>query len=221
VVAVVEARDLERLGDYLAALAVPTRLSLLRLLQVPRPLSEVKLPPTRQDGGRRPDRPISREVGLVTARPSRREGRPVTEFVVDHARLFAVVEELRLLSLIRPAGGFDVTVIADDRAEVDSPASPPGPAVITTNGPRAGQTFALAGEGPWLIGRAREAEISLPHDPFVSSRHALLHRGWALEPLPGARNGATLNWRAIDGRTSVAAGDCIGVGRTLLVVRGL
>ena len=108
--------DHEKLGAYLRALSVPTRILLLQKLQWPQTPSEIELPPYRKDRGLGEDRALSRqtveehlrkleEVGLVRSRAATRAGQPVREYLLDTARLFVVVDELRRLGVLRAAAG--------------------------------------------------------------------------------------------------------------------
>lgn len=227
-----------RLVAYLRSLAVPNHLPLLRILQVPRTVAEIRLVPSRRSGGLAPDRAVSRQavsahlrslraLGLVIARRSTRHGRPVLTYVVNHARMFALTDDLRRLALLQPvgeAGAATAIPSSDDGgARVRIPS---GPALVLGYGPVEAAIFPLRGDGPWVIGRDPRSEVPLQHDPFVSLRNARLHRKdgriW-MECLPAARNGARLNWTLVKPGVALplAAGDSIGVGRSLLFVRGV
>lgn len=225
--------DYERLSGFLKVLAVENRLRLLHKLQVPHTAAEVDLKPARASRTLNEDRPLTRqavsdhikvleEIGMVEARP-RAEA---TEYVVNHPRLFEVVEELKRLSLIRPVGPAapEETTLASAGVGVRPSAVPAGPAIVLVSGPLEGTAFALAGAGPWTIGRGEDNHVALPYDPFVSGRNAAVEKRllrWELAAAPGARNGTWLNWARIpDGETvAVKPGDTIGVGRSLLVFR--
>lgn len=227
----------EQLSLYLRVLGSPKRLDLLRKLQVPRTLSEINLQPSRRDRGSNPDRPISRQalerhlgalqdLGLVHVRTGERRGRAVTEYVVNHARLFVLVDELRRLSLIQPIRGAGNRTAARGTGGGRSPLVSDGPCLVVAYGPLEGAVFELDGPGPWIAGRARGLPISLPHDPFVSQENARISRRddrFTIESLPSARNGTSLNWQRIAPGDSVPlrSGDTIGVGRSLLLVRGV
>lgn len=181
-------RDLALLGAYFQALGFPSRLRLLSLLQVPRTAQEIRLAPTRVDRDARSGRAVSRQaltghlrrllaIGLVEASPSRRHGRTVTEYSVSHARLFALVEEMRRLALIRPPpSATGVTALQDGPGEASAALLASGPALVMANGPLEGRAFALQGPGPWTIGRLPSCEVCLAHDPFVSKRNTLVRR---------------------------------------------
>lgn len=233
--------DHEKLGAYLRALSVPTRILLLEQLRWPRTASEIELPAFRKDRGMRPDRPLSRqaveghleklrEVGLVRTRARQRDGQRVKEYLVNASRLFVVVDELRRLSRIRPPPGaregwsrsVEGTVSGEgDERPVELPS---GPALVHVTGPDEGTSIALEGKGPWIIGRDPEVAVPVTHDPFVSARNSEVARvgdRHVLRDLPSSSNGTTLNWRLVspNERAPLAPGDTIGVGRTLLVLR--
>lgn len=254
--------DYEKLGHYLRALSVPTRILLLEKLQHPRTPSEIELPPFRRDADLRPDRVLSRqtveqhldvleEAGLVRSRPAKRGGQSVTEFLVNQERLFTLVDEVRRLSLMRVATGAGAgatgpatfrlrpretsgsrvlqdALPATVRADVDADPVllPEGPSLVLVSGPLEGKAFPLAGAGSWRIGRAAEAEVSLAYDPFVSALNSEVVRdgdAFRLVALAGSKNGTTLNWRMLEPGKPVplASGDAIGLGRSLVVARGL
>lgn len=203
---------------------------------MPRTAREIDLSPTRQDAGRNPERNLSRqaveghleqleEIGFVHARPGKREGREVLEYVLNQARLFVVVDELRRISLMRSALGDAQETAAGPGPHEGRVALPPGPALVLANGPFEGKVFALEGPGPWAIGREKEVDVSLAYDPFVSRENSRIHKareGIVIEAMASTRNGTRVNWIALgDGeRRLLAPGDAIGVGRSLLFLRG-
>lgn len=232
--------DPERLTAYLRALAVPNRVELLRKLQVPRTIGEIELRPARHLQARSPDRRLAwqtveshvkklQELGLVHARASQRGGRSVKEYVVNHARLFLIVEELRLLGLLRPAPGVGLdtqtgTGPLGPSLEAQAPPLPEGPALVLPAGPLEGTAFPLRGQGPWVIGRAPGLAVSLPYDPFVSAENSEVRRGpsgFVIRDLPGSHNGTRVNWRRLAAGEEVllCPGDAVGVGRSVLVFR--
>lgn len=226
--------DYDELSRYLHALGVPARLQILRKLQVPRASGEIDVAPSRADDLGE-ERAISRqavevhlrklqELGLVAARNSKREGRPVNEWFLNQSRLFVVVEELRRLSLARSPGATGTDAGADD--EVAPPELDAGPSLLLVTGPLEGRAFPLAGGGPWTIGRDAGTAVPLLYDPFVSRENARLERegaGYVVEALPRGRNATRHNWRplAAGERVRLQGGDVLGVGRSLLVVRGV
>jgi hypothetical protein len=227
-------RDLAALGQHFRVLAQPSRLHLLRLLQVPLTLQEIHIPPSRND--QLPSsRAISRQatrahlrqlvgLGLVETQQGGRRGRSVTEYRTSHARLFAVVEELRRISLIPgPPESGDPTALHEPTVSPTRPL-PGAPGFVMANGPLEGRGYTLAGPGPWTIGRANSSDLCIPHDPFVSRQNTLIRRvrkTWTVEPL-GGRNGTRLNWAHLEDAQPVPihSGDTLHVGRTLLVFRG-
>lgn len=225
-----ETIDFDRLSLYLKSLANPNRLELLWVLRNPAAASDIHLTPKRKDEGLSPARAISRqsvmehldsleEVGVVE-RVADEEGKGQLR-VVSQARLFAVIEELRALTAIRPSVRVDVdaTLASPDGPR---PEWPRGPKLVLASGPWEGRAFALQGAGPWGIGRSRAQEVSLSYDPYVSSEHARVfaHDGrLALEELSGARNACRVNFVALSKgeRRALRPGDVVGVGRSLLV----
>lgn len=226
--------DYARLSRYMKALALENRLQLLHKLQVPHAVAEIDLQPVRKSVVLSDDRPLTRqavaehlkaleEIGLVAEHEPRGEG--ATRFVVNHARLFEVVDELRRLSLIRPVGpaARQETTTAASQRDLEEP-FPEGPVLTLANGPLEGTPFPLSGSGPWRIGRDAGLEVSLPYDPFVSGVNATIVRRrlrWELTPTPDARNGTWLNWRRLsdDEPVVLRGGDTVGVGHSLLVLR--
>lgn len=227
--------DYAQLSLYLRVLGVPNRLELLRKLQVPRAATEIELTAHRRDENR-PGRFISRQavdghltqleaLGLLVARRAKREGRQVTEYVLDHGRLFTVADELRRIGLLRPSVSL-ATATPGTSSATTSLDLPTGPALVLANGPMEGSVFALDGSGPWTVGRERPATILLAHDPFVSKLNSTLERrgdGFVISNQSAARNGTRVNWRTLETneRAELVSGDAIGVGRSLLFARGL
>lgn len=232
--------DIEKLEEYLKALAVANRLELLSLLRRPRVLGEIHLSPGTSQGAENPDRAISRqavknhldrlaELGLVRVTSARRDGRALQEFVVDQARVFAITEELRRLATFEsevPLQPFATQDVEDPR----DVALEEGPVVVLVHGVHEGTVFPLRpseAKPPrgWIIGRAHHAQICLDYDPFVSSENTEILRdasGFVLLDLRTAKNGTLLNWRRlpVGGQARLRSGDVIGVGRSLLVFRG-
>lgn len=235
--------DYEHLADLFKTLSVASRVELLHQLQLPRASGEVRLRPTRQDKGLNPERSLSRqaverhlevlrEAGLVRSRHSEREGQPVREYLVNAPRLFALIDEMRRLGVLRPApgasAGFSGALDATQAGEAPQSRAPlpDGPSLVLATGPMEGAAWALAGEGPWLVGREGAAPIGVPYDPYVSAENAEVWREggrWFVRDLPQSSNGTTLNWRLLEkGEAApLVGGDTLGVGRTLLVVRAI
>lgn len=225
--------------EMLRVLGHPNRLELLKLLRHERTLDEIRLTPTVVTGGS-PDRAISRQavqnhldqmesLGLVTSRTIERPGRrPAKAYRVHHARLFAVVEELR--ELARMPVDRDVDPYETIQFVPSSPSRwDEGPKLVLVHGVNEGSTFPLyskdiKGDRGWIIGRAADAQVHLSFDPHVSLENAEILRtkeGYRLLDLRSATNGTFLNWRRLPtgGEVPLRSGDVIGVGRSLLVFR--
>lgn len=214
----------------LKVLSNPNRLSLLRTLQSPKAFADLELAPSRNDGWGS-ERSISRqavrrhvqelvELGVVVEAPPGADR--TARYVVDHARLFGVVEQLRQIATVRPAidmehetmglrGGAHVVV-------------PDGPHFALVRGVQEGRAFALVETAAWTIGRARTCAICLDYDPYVSSEHAQVLRkegGFFLVDLAANKNGTFLNWAPMTrgGIAPLKPGDVIGLGMSLLVFR--
>jgi len=94
-----------------------------------------------------------------------------------------------------------------------------GPVLACTEGPAEGQVFELV-EDEYVIGRSREATLSVP-DNSVSRKHARVLRsggGWAVEDL-GSGNGTVVNGERIAAETYLYSGDTIKLGDTVLAFR--
>ncbi|HVM45722.1 MAG TPA: FHA domain-containing protein [Candidatus Thermoplasmatota archaeon] len=228
----------EALSGYLRVLASDSRLSLLGLLRAPKTLDEILLSPSDVRDDPRPGRAVSRqavqrhldmllEAGLVKRRLARRGvARAGYEYLLDHTRVFAVMEELRALTSYRSTMSADLveTQVAPSpgRASWGS-----GPKLVIVHGVREGHAFELpelAVGGAWRIGRAEDADATLAYDPYVSYENAEIVRtptGYRLRDLRGAKNGTSLNWQRLPRGADVPlrSGDVIGVGRSLLLFR--
>lgn len=222
------------LAGHLSALGHPARIELLRQLRIPRTVREIQIRPRRSDEAGSADRPMSRNaverhlgvltaIGVVKRRDGDRDGRQVHEYVLQHQRLFQVVEALRDVTALRPVETMDL-----DRTVADAKAAPAravdGPAFRILNGPSEGRAVRLVGDGPWTIGRSSRHAIVLDHDPYVSSDHAFvaMKEGRFIVQDDGAnRNGTRLNWQPLPPRTPIplTAGDVVGVGRSLMLFR--
>lgn len=232
--------EFARLERYLKVLALANRLELLYALRKPRVLDEIHLTPHPSQAGLTPERPLTRqavqhhlnqltEAGLVRVRATERKGgRALQEYVLDHARLFAVVEELRKFSAIESLVPLDPFVTAG-LAESRTPAWDEGPKLVLVHGVHEGRAFSLRhaelrpGRG-WVIGRSPEAHVSLEYDPYVSTENAEILRvgnEFRLLDLRTAKNGTYLNWSRLPtgGEARLRTGDLIGLGRSLLLFR--
>lgn len=227
--------EYEKLSQYLKALANPNRLEMLDKLRFPKSASELRLTPKRSLDTGNKSRSISRQaveehleileaIGVVTKREGQRDGRPVDEYAMNHARLFALVEEFRKLTLLRATSVEDASATMDADAKAAGPWEE-GPKLVVVSGPWEGRVLTLrGGPGPWSLGRKRGASVLLDYDPFVSQENARIvldKDGWFVEDLPGSKNGTFVNFRPVptDGRAPLRNGDVLGVGRTLMVFR--
>lgn len=222
--------DFERISAYLKALAHPNRLELLWLLRIPTAAADVHLKPRRRDEALSAERTISRqavlqhldsleEVGVVDRLPD--DGSKAQRRVINQARLFALIEDLRALTALRP------TVRVDVDATLARPGDAPhvwpqGPKLVLAGGPWQGHVFPLQGPGPWTVGRSRAQDVSLSYDPYVSAEHARLTRddkGVRVEPRPDARNPCQVNFAPLPRAEPrlLRPGDVLGVGRSVLV----
>lgn len=226
------------LAQYLEALASETRLQLLHALRTPRALHEIRLSPSMERAGTSPDRPLTRqavtrhleqleEQGLVHRVPA--ASRMTSDlFVLNHERLFAVVDELHGLSRLRPVSTSGA--LAGDTLDRGGGASggrlPEPPRLVLVYGRDEGTGFGLHGPAgtSWRIGRAEECEVRLDYDPFLSSVHATVERrpqGFVLRD-EGSRNGTAVNWVQLPkkGEHALEKGDILQLGRSLLVFHG-
>lgn len=217
------------LARHLEALSAPTRLEILHLLRTPKALHEIRVRPSREDVPA--DRAISRQAvthhlemlrraGLVqrTADP-RGKG---DAFVLNHERLFALVDEIRGLAKLRTFGEPASMGETLDRRESGTIRLPDPPRLLVTYGRDDGVAFALpkeSGESA-LIGRAPSCEIRLEYDPFLSGENTIVERqgnAFRVRDL-GSKNGTAVNWQGLEpGRTHLLrSGDVLTVGRSLL-----
>ena len=236
--------DTLRLAEYLKALANPNRLELLYALRTPRSVRDIALRPESVREGENPERPIShqavrdhlaklRAIGVLAVERVERDGNIADEYVLNHQKLFAIVEELRLLGELRPqptalaaAPLHEQTIGA---ARDPSKAVAAGPHLMLVRGQREGQLFPLdgsnhTGDRGWVIGRKLGLAVSLDYDPFVSSENAevlMTGSGFRLLDIRSSRNGTLLNFKPLPrgGEAPLAHGDVISVGRTHLVFR--
>lgn len=232
--------DYDRLETQLKVLAYASRLELLSLLRSPRTLDEIQLTPGASQAGMNPERPISRQgvqnhldqleaAGLVRVRPTQRKGkRAMNEYALDHGRLYAIIEEFRLLSTIPSTAAFEPSQTVG-LPEARMVVWDPGPKLVLAHGVHEGKAYPLQhtrlrpGRG-WVIGRSPEAHVSLAYDPYVSLENAeILKSGssYRLLDLRTAKNRTYLNWNRlpVGGEAPLKSGDIVGVGRSLLVFR--
>ncbi len=221
---------LKDLAEAFQALSNENRLKILNQLREPHGYNEIMLAPTRdQDPHGSPNRTISRQAvrkhikklaehDLVA--PTNHEGNK-NQYVVNHARLFALFEQARNLASNEPT-------IPPQRYTLDlqdphPPPAPTKPHLALAKGVQEGRTFPLDQETT-LIGRDSNADVPLTYDAFTSTRHARILKQddtHLLHDLPENKNGTTLNWRPLKkGATApLTPGDAIGIGRSLLIYR--
>ncbi|MDX1612120.1 MAG: FHA domain-containing protein [Candidatus Thermoplasmatota archaeon] len=220
----------EQLAEFLTALAYPTRLELLDQLKVPRTLGDIHVRPTRAGGGSNPDRSLSRpavlghleklmEKGLVRTDEVEKAGRQVPRYAVNPARLYALMEELRRLSVTFAGRGRGPD--ATGTLAGGGPVEPvEGPRLLLVHGVYEGKHFPLTAEtsqaGRWVIGRSRQNPVSLDYDPYVSTENAVITQEderFVLTDLE-SKNGTSVNWEPLEpgGRRTLKPGDVIGVG---------
>ena len=228
----------DALAEGLRVLASDSRLALLSLLRTPKTLDDILLAPSDARADARPDRAVSRQAvqrhldvlldaGLVRRSLARRGvARSAYEYVLDHTRVFALIEEMRQLTAYRSTLAADLVTTQAANAPANATWRP-GPKLVIVHGVREGHVFDLDGHAPdgvWSLGRAEDADASVVYDPFVSYRNAEIRRsngGYSLRDVPGSKNGTSVNWRPIPrgGEVPLRNGDIVGVGRTLLVFR--
>lgn len=216
--------DFEALAGDLKPLGNPTRLDLLHFLVRPHYLEEIAthLSMARQAAEKHVEQLV--EIGVVRPQPGRREHGPVTEYVLVPQRLFAIGEEFSKLGVLRaerPGDDLERTILTPEAAP-----SRPGPGtahLAMVHGMRIGAVTPLSGKPSWTIGRDKDRDVVLDYDPFASNRHAEIVReanAWHLVDT-FSTNGTFLNWERVPrgGRVALAAGDVVGVGKTLLVFK--
>lgn len=235
-----EAPEMGRLAEYLKALGNPNRLELLYALRTPRAVSDIELHPETTREGENPERAIShqavrdhlaklRAIGVVAVQRTERSGNIVDEYVLNHQKLFAIVEELRRLGELRAQQGPEaLPTIAAERTP--AAARDEGPRFVLVRGQGEGRVFALrketlSADRGWIIGRKRGLAVSLDYDPFVSAENAevlLNGAGFTILDLRSSRNGTHLNFKPLPrgGTAPLRDGDIVSVGRTNLVFRG-
>jgi DNA-binding transcriptional ArsR family regulator len=226
--------DLRLLAGHLEALASEARLALLHQLRTPKELHAIRLQANRSRAGENAERPLARQtvshhleqleaLGLVYRSA---DAHGVERFALNHQRLFALVDELRGLTRLRPQMVQAVPEGTIPGVPDDGLRLPDGPRLTVAYGWQDGLSFPLQGPAGsrWRIGRAPSCEVALDHDPYVSAENCVVERtasGYVLRDLPGSRNGTQLNWSPLPpgGSAPLASGDVVGAGRTLLVAK--
>jgi len=220
--------DFDFLAEQLAPLGNPKRLHLLHFLRRPHYLEEVasELGLARYAAQRHLEQLV--EIGVVQKVPGTRPTGAVTDYLLVPQRLFSISEEFAMLGSFRvdASSAPDTRLLTRAVEPAPAKAAPKkkGPALVLVHGRDPGTRFALAGPGPWTVGRDDGQTISLDYDPFASGRHAELRLKGEQFLLVDAfsRNGTTLNGDPVakGEPVPVDAGDVIGIGKSLLVMQG-
>jgi DNA-binding transcriptional ArsR family regulator len=219
----------DALPEVLETLGNPGRLGLMRQMRRPRRVADLDL---RAAGAERVGRASRQAVqhhlrkllaaGLVEMH-SRGAAFVGNEYLVSQRQLFAVTEQLR--DLVRPEPD-DALDQGETRAGIplQRPPAPGARSLVLVHGVEEGRSWPLPSSRPLRIGRARACDVRIDYDPFASATHAQVEDGpqgaWLTDA--GSRNGTYLNWQRLGRgeKRPLVAGDAIGVGRSILVLRG-
>lgn len=217
-------------------LASEPRIELLHRLRTPRLIHEIRLEAPEAGLGRA-GRPLSRQAiskhlrqllsnELVHRIPRGPRARGDT-YVLNHQRLFALVDEMRNLSKLQPALSDPAAVgqtVPGERAGTGKLPAPPR--LLVAYGRDDGVAFGLNRPvgSRWRIGRAKDCEIRLDYDPYISSHHATLDRAGPHEFVltdGASRNGTWINWARLPpgGSRALEPASLITVGRSVLVLQ--
>ena len=217
----------DSLAGYLKVLGNPKRLHLLQYLVHPHYLEEIasELKMARQTAQEHVQQLL--DLGVVQRVRGKRESGPVTEYVVVPQRLFSIHEEFGKLGVLEPELEEGSALRPPTSPLVTGVAAPKEqdlPRLVIVHGRRIGQSVALTGNGPWLLGREPTATVCLDYDPFVSARHAEVRRaaGGAFEVADlYSSNGTFVEWKRLPRGTSqrVDNGAVVRVGKSLLLFR--
>ena len=93
--------------------------------------------------------------------------------------------------------------------------------VQITAGPAQGQSFVFDQPDTFLFGRAKDARVPLPDDPYLSRHHFMIEIApphCRLSDL-GSKNGTFVNHAPVRGRQPLSDRDEIDVGPERLIVR--
>ena len=131
----------------------------------------------------------------------------------------AVIRDVRAPVAAAPARPRPAPARAQpNRPRGDRRRPPPGQLVVHIPGGRP-RVLDLDG-APITFGRGQGVTVQLS-DPFTSDQHAKIHRhggDWVVSDL-GSTNGTFVNQVKVAGPTPIAAGDQLGIGRTVVEVR--
>jgi DNA-binding transcriptional ArsR family regulator len=217
----------EALAAYFKALSHPHRVRLLHYLAVPHHVEEIAshLGVARQSAQEHLQ--FLLEAGLVTRVEARGEGRALIAYVMVPQRVFHVYEMVGRLGDIQPEleERKDVHLATQaDAKTVHATREEDLPRLVIVRGMRVGRTIAVNGDGPWLIGRDANADVSVDYDPYASLRHAELRRkaggGFELADLYSS-NGTIHDWKRLPrgGVAPLENGALLGIGHTLILFR--
>lgn len=227
--------DLERIAGRLKPLGSPVRLRLLRFLTRPHYLEEIasELRMNRYAAKRHVDELA--KTGLIRVVPGQRDSGPVRDYLVAPEALFEAYDAVRTLGELRPAPDVYAQTLPGLIAQTKASGAPRGPRsadgggarLVLVYGAEIGRVFGLAprpaSSPQWIVGRDPKADVLIDADPFVSHRHARLSRQGTDLVVTDAysTNGTWINWERLAAGESapLAAGDILGIGRTLLVFR--
>ncbi|MCA1813763.1 MAG: FHA domain-containing protein [Halobacteriales archaeon] len=229
--------DYGSLAEFLAALAYPARLELLRILRFPHLVSDIRLSPLRVEPGENPERTASKQTiqahldklvdaDLVRVEPAGEGSRGANVYTVNSQKVYAVTEDLRKVSTLYAGRGAVGEVTGTLGAAPGEATRAKGPRLVLVHGLYEGKSFPLdarlAADGQWVIGRRRGIAVSLDYDPYVSLENSVVRRDgerFLLEDVPGSKNGTSVDWEPIPkGRAhALRPAQVIGVGRSLLV----
>lgn len=226
----VDQEALEELSQTLFALANARRLTLLHLLTEPRYREELAEAVGISRQGVSQHLENLAEHGFVEELEGWRESGPVEEFRVVPQRLYAIGRTLADLGTLEAEGGPVVDEGPDptqplEDAETEGQAPSPdghGAHLLVLDGPREGDRFDLASKASrWTVGRAEERDLTLDHDPYVSSHQCEIQRdedGYVVVDTYSS-NGTIVNFARLPegGRTRLEPGDVLRLGRTDLV----
>lgn len=216
----------ERLLARLQALASPVRLRLLNALVVPTRAPDLKVPAARERTGFERQRFLGRSTIIEHLEVLEKAGlvrRVGEQYVVDQQGMVVFLQDVSDLAKLRALIEVDVESTRPSRA-ISADALPPAPRVVIVGGPQAGRAFALAGRGPWEIGRAPTCDIALSHDPHVSRLHVSITQastGHEARVVEAAKNAAWVDFARLEPGSScpIRSGSILSVGATTLVLQ--
>lgn len=232
----VQSPPFETLASSLKVIASTTRLEILHALRTRRALHEIRVSPSNRGESGSPDRSLARqtvthhlqrlvEAGLVNRFPSASDGAS-DRYALSHERLFAVVDEIRMLAKLTPLERErDTPGETIERPDARRAPLPEPPRLLVAYGRDDGIAHALSTEdgATVTIGRAESCGFRLDYDPFLSAEHCRIERegsGFVLRDL-GSRNGTFVNWAPVTPAAprNLSCGDLITVGRSVLVLQ--